>query len=314
MPYDSLTNRTDAQALMPEEVSNAWIAKATETSAALSLFRRVPVARSQTRFPVLSALPLAYFVTGDTGLKQTTDVAWSNKFLNVEEVAVIIPVPDAVAADADQDVWDEIEPLAVEAIGRVIDNAVFFGVNAPASWPTNIRAAAVAANNDYEYGTSTAAQGLVYGDIDELHGLVEADGYDIDGWVASRVFKSALRRARATDGQRLDLGRTNQLLTELDGSPIKYPMKGLWPANTVAFGGDWSQFVLGVRQDITMKMLDQAVIQDNTGAIVYNLAQQDMRALRLVMRVGWQVANLINNEQPTEAERYPVGVLTNDTP
>jgi hypothetical protein len=63
-----------------------------------------------------------------------------------------------------------------------------------------------------------------------------------------------------------------------------------------------------------MKMLDQAVIQDNTGAIVYNLAQQDMRALRLVMRVGWQVANLINNEQPTEAERYPVGVLTNDTP
>lgn len=312
MPYDSITNRTDTSALMPEEVSNAWISKATEQSAAMTLFRRVPVARAQTRFPVLSALPLAYFVTGDTGLKQTSDVAWSNKFLNVEEIAVIIPVPDAVAADAEQDVWDEIEPLAVEAMARVLDNAIFFGVNAPASWPTNIRAAAIAAGNNYEYGTSTAAQGLAYGDVDELHSLVEADGYDIDGWVANRTFRSALRRARATDGQRLDQGRTNSRITELDGSPIVYPMKGLWPATTMAFGGDWSQYVLGVRQDITMKMLDQAVIQDNTGAIVYNLAQQDMQALRLVMRVGWQVANLINNEQPVEANRYPVGVLTDN--
>lgn len=312
MPYDSITNRTDTSALMPEEVSNAWISKATEQSAAMSLFRRIPVARAQTRFPVLSALPLAYFVTGDTGLKQTTEVAWNNKFLNVEEIAVIVPVPDSVAADAEQDVWDEIEPLAVEAMARVLDNAIFFGVNAPASWPTNIRAAAVAAGNNYEYGTSNAAAGLAYGDVDELHSLVEADGYDIDGWVANRTFRSALRRARATDGQRLDQGRTNSRITELDGAPIVYPMKGLWPANTMAFGGDWSQYVLGVRQDITMKMLDQAVIQDNTGAIVYNLAQQDMQALRLVMRVGWQVANLINNEQPVEANRYPVGVLTDN--
>lgn len=312
MAYDSITNRADAQALMPEEVSSAWISKAVEQSAAMSRFRRIPVSRAQTRFPVLSALPLAYFVTGDTGLKQTTEVAWSNKFMNIEEIAVIVPVPDAVAADAEQDVWDEIEPLAVEAMARVLDNAVFFGVNAPASWPTNIRAAAVAAGNSVEFGTSTAAQGGVFGDVDLLHNAVELDGFDVTGWVANRSFRGALRAGRATDGQRLDQGRTNQSLTELDGSPIVYPMRGLWPANTLAFGGDWDQYVLGVRQDITMKMLDQAVIQDNTGAIVYNLAQQDMQALRLVMRVGWQVANLINNDQPTEASRYPVGVLINE--
>jgi hypothetical protein len=70
--------------------------------------------------------------------------------------------------------------------------------------------------------------------------------------------------------------------------------------------GDWSQFVVGVRQDITMKILTEAVIQDNTGAIVYNLAQQDMTAIRLTFRVGWQVSNTINNDQPTEASRYPV--------
>jgi hypothetical protein len=98
----------------------------------------------------------------------------------------------------------------------------------------------------------------------------------------------------------------------LDGEDIAYPMRGLWPGTSGTprlFGGDWNQFVIGVRQDITMKILDQAVIQDNTGAIVYNLPQQDMTAIRLTFRIGWQVSNTINNDQPTESSRYPVGSL-----
>jgi hypothetical protein len=75
------------------------------------------------------------------------------------------------------------------------------------------------------------------------------------------------------------------------------------------FALDGSQFVLGVRKDITLKVLTEAVIQDNTGAIIYNLAQQDMTALRLTFRVGWQVANLVNFDQPVEASRYPAAVL-----
>jgi hypothetical protein len=73
--------------------------------------------------------------------------------------------------------------------------------------------------------------------------------------------------------------------------------------------GDWSQGILGVRQDITYKILDQAVIQDNTGAIIYNLAQQDMVAMRVVARYAFQVSNTINYDQPVEAQRSPWGVL-----
>ncbi|WP_229923806.1 phage major capsid protein, partial [Streptomyces candidus] len=79
MAYNNITTRTDTQALIPEDISNEMLGKATEQSAVLQLFRRVPVSAGQVRFPVLSALPMAYWVTGDTGLKQTTEVNWTNK-------------------------------------------------------------------------------------------------------------------------------------------------------------------------------------------------------------------------------------------
>lgn len=314
MAYNNVTSRTDAAALIPEEVSNEMMGKATEQSAALSLFRRVPVGRAQVRFPVLSALPVAYFVGGDTGLKQTTEVAWANKFLNIEEIATIMPVPDNVLADVDANIWDEAMPLLTEAFGRTLDAAIFFGTNAPSSWPSDITTAAVAAGNDVTEA-ATAAQGGFYGDLDNLYEKIEADGYEVDGFVASTAAKSKLRKARDTQGRKLDETRVSGDLQTLDGLPVAYAMRGLFPAgggagtNTRLFAGDFSRFVLGVRQDITMKILDQAVIQDNTGAIMFNLAQQDMTAVRLTFRVGWQVSNPINNEQATEASRYPAGVL-----
>ncbi|MER7155029.1 phage major capsid protein [Streptomyces lydicus] len=311
MAYNNLTSRTDATALIPEEVSNEMLGKALEQSAVLSLFRRIPVGRNQVRLPVLSALPTAYFVSGDTGLKQTTEVNWTNKFLNVEEIAAIMPVPDNVLADVDANIWDEAMPLLTEAFGRTLDAAVFFGTNAPSSWPTNVASAATAAGNNVT-ANSAATAGAFFGDVDNAYGLVEADGYEVSGFVGATSIKSKLRKSRDSQGRKLDESRVAGNLSSLDGLPIIYPMRGMFATasgSPTLFAGDWTQFVVGVRQDITMKILDQAVIQDNTGAIVYNLAQQDMTAIRLTFRVGWQVSNTINNDQPTEANRYPVARL-----
>lgn len=311
MPYNNLTSRSDAAALIPEEVSKEMLGKAVETSVALSTFRRIPVGRAQVRLPILSALPQAYWVNGDTGLKQTTEIGWANKFLNIEEIATILPVPDNVLADIDANVWDEAMPLMVEAFGRLFDSTVFFGTNAPSSFPTNIAAAAAAAGNTVTEG-STAAQGAFFGDIDNLYEKVEADGFDVTNWLADVSVKTKLRKARATDGKKLDGERISGALDTLDGFNIQYGMKGLWGTGTGAvrmLGGDFSEFVVGVRQDITMKILDQAVITAPDGTILFNLPQQDMTALRLTFRVGWQVSNRINNQNPDAASRYPVGAL-----
>jgi HK97 family phage major capsid protein len=129
--YDNITSRTDAAPSSPRRSSTPILTKATEESAVLRLFRRVPVNRAQARMPVLSALPVAYWVTGDTGQKQTTELAWANKYLNIEELAVILPIPNNVADDIDYNIWDEAQPLSLRLSGRTLDSAVFFGTNAP---------------------------------------------------------------------------------------------------------------------------------------------------------------------------------------
>lgn len=313
MAYDNITSRTDAGALMPEEVSRDLIRRATGESAVLSLFRHVPVGRAQVRMPVISALPLAYWVNGDTGQKQTTEVNWSNKYLNIEEIAVILPVPDNVIADAEVNIWDEAMPYMTEAVGRTLDSAVFFGTSAPASFPSDITTALVAAGNDTTEGTAAASGGYM-ADIDIALGKLEADGYEADSIVAATTFKGKLRAARNANGDRLDADRVSGDLSTFDGMPIVYPMRGLFPTasggtSPRAFFLQRDQFVVGIRSDISFKLFTEGVIQDNTGVIVYNLMQQDMSAMRLTFRVGWQVANVINYDQATEASRYPAADL-----
>ena len=312
MPFNNLISRTDAGALIPEDVSGEIIQNAVDQSAAAALFRPATLSRAQQRMPVLAALPVAYFVNGDTGLKQTTQQAWANKFINVEEIAAIVPIPENVVDDMDFDVWGEVRPRLEEAVYRTLDAAIFFGAGAPGTWPTAVQPAAVAAGNTINLGTNLAAAGGIYGDLDDLTGLVEDDGFDTTGWVADRKLRSSFRKARNSQGDRADRDRVSADLATFDGDPVVYAMRGLWGSGVgspIAFTGDWTQFVLGIRKDISWKVLTEAVITDNTGAIIYNLPQQDMVALRITFRAGWQVANPLTREQPLEASRYPAGVL-----
>lgn len=310
MPYDNIITRTEAGALIPEVVSDILLKNLQNTSAALSLSRRTTMSTAQTRMPVLSALPTAYFVNGDTGLKQTTEVNWANKFLNVEEIAAIVPIPENVLDDASFDIWGTVRPLLEQAAGRTLDAAVFFGVNKPSSWPDDIATAAAAAGNTVDRGTNLAATGGLAGDISDLMATVEADGFAVTGIVTQRSYLGRFRQVRSTQGERLlDVDLNGQMV---EGAKYQISMDGLWPTGSNSaelFAGDFSNSIVAVRKDFTYKILDQAVIQDNTGAIVFNLAQQDMVAVRLTFRVAWQVANTINYQEPTEADRYPFAAL-----
>lgn len=311
MPYNSILDRSGTAALIPEDVSREIIQGVPAQSAVMSMARKLPnMATNQRRLPVLASLITAYFVSGDTGLKQASEVDWDNKYIDAEELAVIVPIPEAVLDDASYDIWGEIKPRIQEAFGVAFDAAVFHGTNAPASWPTPLVTGATSAGNSVTAGTGVDLYEDIMGEGGTL-AKVEADGFMVTGHVAAMVMRAKLRGLRDANGQPIFVrSMSDKTRYELDGSPIFFPMNGaLNAAAALLLSGDWTQLVYSMRQDITYKILDQAVIQDASGNIIYNLAQQDMIALRAVMRLGWQLPNPINRMQPTEANRYPFAVL-----
>ena len=284
--YNSIVSRTDADALIPTDVASQLIAAATQESAALTLCRTAQLSTKLNVQPVLSALPVAYWVAGDTGLKQTTEAAWAGVTLTAEEIACIVPIPEAVIDDASFDVWGELRPALAEAIAQVLDAAVFGGINKPASWPAAIEPAAIAAGNTAEVGTSTPAQGGIVGDIGTAFDKVEADGYQVSGVAAVAAMKGLLRKARDANGQRL----VEPGSPTIEGVPLSYLLPGTVAATTRAIVGDFDLAVVGIRQDISYKILDQAVLSDAAGVVVYNLAQQDLLAMRVVARYAYATA------------------------
>ncbi len=317
--------RSGAEALMPEEFQREIIDSAPEQSAVMSLATRAPnMSRQQKRLPVLSVLPMAYFVSpgpdnrtdqSDINFKKTTRMLWENKYLDAEELAVIVAIPENVLDDADYDIWAQVRPKLLEAFGLAFDQAVFYGVNAPSIWPDSIVSATMAADNFVPIGSV----GDLYDDIMSEEGVisrVEEDGFMVSGHVAAMRMRGKLRGLRATDGAPLFKALSNEGVQgttryELDGEPMVFPRNGsVDPSRSLLISGDWSQLVYAMRKDITWKILTEAVIQDPiTGEIMYNLPQMDMVAIRAVMRLAWQVPNPINRLQPDEDERYPFSVL-----
>jgi hypothetical protein len=102
--------------------------------------------------------------------------------------------------------------------------------------------------------------------------------------------------------------------SSLYGQSIEYARNGATLGTTLLIAGDWKQAVYSIRQDITYKLLTEGVIQAANGDISYNLGQQDMVALRITMRLGWQLPNPLNrlNAEGTipSTTRYPFAVLT----
>lgn len=311
MAFNNIISRSDASALIPEDVSAEILAHVPEMNPIMKLARRLPnMSRAQRRLPVLSALASAYFVSGDNSRKQTSEVNWANKYIDAEELAVIVPIPEAVLDDVNYDIWGQVRPEIEKAFSIAVSNAVLYGTNIPASWTTNLGAAGLvtfggslsnaAYTDTYEAILGETAAGVV-----GLFGAIEEDGYMVTGSIAHLSMKAKLRNVRDSNGQPIFKPSMQGASSyELDGAPVYFPTDGsIVSASSLLIAGQWDQLVYSMRQDITYKVLDQAVIQDAAGTIIYNLAQQDMVALRAVIRLGFALPNPINRVQQTEASR-----------
>lgn len=307
----SIIDRSGAEALIPTQESNEIIQGTIAQSAVLSRGRKLANMTSrQYKMPVLDMLPIAYFVNGDTGQKQTTKQAWDKKFITAEEIAVIVPIPEAVLDDSEYDIWAEVKPRVTEAFGAVIDGAVLFGVNKPSTWREDIVTTATSAGSVVTLGSADSLYDKIMSE-DGVIAKVEDCGYFVNGHMADISMRAKLRGLKNTNGDPLfksDLQGSTQYA--LDGSPMSFPNNGAFDkSKALMISGDFNQLVYSIRQDITFKLFTEGVVQNTDGTIAYNLMQNDMVALRAVMRLGWEIPNPINALKKDKAKRCPFAIL-----
>lgn len=296
-----MITKSDAEALIETQVVNEIFEGVTKQSKALSMFRRLPnMTSDKTKLRILDSLPVAYFVdeTKDNGRKNITKQAWANKYINAAEIAVIIPIKENVLNDSSIDIWGEVRPRIVEAFAKKIDNAIFFGVDKPTDWRKGLVPSIIDAGANVEETNN----GL-YSDINDVMVKVEESGYDVNAILGGVGLKGKFRMMTDTTGQPLNT-------TEIGSVRREFMDNGVWNKNTATLvAGDFSQAVYAIRQDVTYKLLTEAVIQDpSDGSILYNLAQEDMVALRVTMRLGWEIPNPVNALNETSA-RFPFAAL-----
>lgn len=308
MAYNNAINRTGTTGdpLVPEPVAAEVIKQMPQASTVLSLARRVPMSTKTNRQPVLSTLPEAYFVNGDTGMKQTDKAEWENVTLVAEELAVIVPVPEAYLDDAQIPIWDEVRPIIVEAFGRKIDRACLFGQSKPSTWGAAVVPGAAGAGNIVLEGTGDD----LAEEVAQLGQDLDEDGFEVTGFASSAGLRWRLRRLRDGDGAPIYSHPSEAGPATLYGLPLGESKNGGFDTSiATVIAGDWSKAIVGLRQDITFKIFTEGVISDDEGKVILNLMQQDSVALRAVMRVAWAVANPVTPLNSDDSSRFPFAAL-----
>ena len=308
----SISRDAENDPLVPTPVSAQIVQELPAQSALLARSRTVPLSTATWRQPVLDVLPVAYFVGGDTGLKQTTSQDWKNVDLIVEEIAAIVPIPESYLNDAQMPIWDQVRPRMVEAIGAKLDGAGLFGTGKPSTWPNSIYLSAVAAGNAVIAGT-----GDDFGqDVTATAEKVALDGFSVSGFMARPGLTWKLQGIRSDQG--IPIYQANMQDGRPGGNLYGYPLNslenGAWDTSEAELlMGDFSKSIVGVRQDITFKIFTEGVISDDDGVVILNLMQQDSVAMRVVMRVAWATANPATRLNTNSATRSPFGVVQAST-
>jgi HK97 family phage major capsid protein len=311
-----MTDSPDPREL-PQVVSRQVLEGAVASSAALRLMKVQTMPARTSRMPALALLPEAQWQTGasqqakDIAAKKTTSMQWKNIEMSAEEMAITVPIPDAYIQDVGVDLFAEIQPRLSEAFAKCLDAAVFFGINSPWTNPDSdsIYKRAVAAGNVRQLGTSTD----IAGDVAVLaRDLVEV-GYSPTAFATEPGFSWRLVAERTSQGVSPynPTGGVDSNQKTLYGQPMQEVLDGAWDSTRAnMLIGDFSRYaMIGLRQDITYKLFDQGVITDDAGLVQYNAVTQDLKILRVVMRVAFASVAPISAINPTYGAEYPFAAL-----
>jgi HK97 family phage major capsid protein len=228
--------------------------------------------------------------TGEGAKKQSTAPEFSIVTQTLKKLAAIVPMTEEIIEDSAVDIVALLGQLFAEATSKEEDIQFFAGTGSP--W-TGIL------NNGLVNKVSQASGDVYQLTADDLLDMIDATPTGaLTGakFYFHRSILSIIRKIKSNDGQYIYQAPS----AGLPGTIWNYPYEtsDAFPeASSVATGDQYVLFgnlkmgaIFGDKQQLRVKMLDQATVTDDDGSTVINLAEQDMVALRIVERVGYVIA------------------------
>lgn len=276
--------------LKPDQAA-AYFDQAKKSSSVQQLARQVPLGINGAEVPVVTSKPTAGWVA-EGGKKPATQGALSLKTITPKKMAAIAVVSAEVVRANPGNYINILRDDIAEAFAITFDTAALHGTNTPFGQYVDQTAKAV------ELGTTTKANGGVYGDVVAGLKLLVDDGKRLSGFAFDRKIEPTFLGAVDNNGRPLfvetPLEDTTSVVTpgRLLGRPAFLgdqigtaivtgtPNTG----GIVGYGGDWSQVVWGVVGGISYDVSTQATVTIN-GELV-SLWEHNLVAVRAEAEYG----------------------------
>ena len=269
------TNRTSID--LPVDVSREIMQKAQESSAVMSLARKIELPGRGAAINVITSDPEAAWV-GETASKPVSNPGLQTKIMRAYKLAVIVPFSDEFRRDVSS-LYDALIQRLPGALAKKFDETVFGNGDKP--------------GDDFDNFATITAQSLA---SDVYGGLVAADtdialhGGIANGYAISPQMKGIL--LAAVDGNERPLfinSVAEGAIPMILGNPTKIA-KGAFKSGspaTVGVVGDWTQAMYGTVEGVKIGYSADATLDLGGGSSI-NLFQQNMFAVKAEIEVGFR--------------------------
>ncbi len=280
--------KDNLRGFVPAPVSSEIIGEVTRGSTVLRQSHVEQMESDSKRFSVFKNGVGAYWVD-EAGKIGTSVPQWEHPEIFAKKLGVIVPTTREKLDDTVINVFQTVQPQIAEAFYKAIDEACLFG-GGGSPFNQNIYSVAMACGNAVALGTN-AKLDL---DISDVMALVEAKGFDVNGFVSNISFKNQLRKLRDSNGNQLYVqGITDKggnLYDALYSLPIEFCRNNAWDATkALCIAGNWEYSIIGIRTQIEYEILKEATLTSITmsDSKPLSLAERDMVAVKATMRLGF---------------------------
>jgi len=257
---------------VPVEIAKDVIKNVISQASILRVCKHEPMTSDTKTLPQLTDSGSASWVK-EGEMIGTTTPKFTYPQLKACKLAVIVPVTNEKNNDSIINVMDSIKQAMADAFAKAIDEAMIFGVNSP--FDTNLISAIG--------NQKIVATDKLDCDLSNAMGLVEDNKYNCSNILMGTSQKKVLRTLSNDSKYKGAITLTNAYDT-----PIEF-VRNFDDAKSLAITGDFSKAIIGTRDGIDYRVLDQATITSGDDTI--NLAQRDMIAIKATMRMAFLVAD-----------------------